>query len=57
MQGLTGVFSLRGQIAAQERRNVDLATSNTSLRKANADLIAEREVYSSKITKLKSRNE
>ncbi|KAL5583527.1 hypothetical protein UlMin_015969 [Ulmus minor] len=56
-QGLTGVFSLRGQIAAQERRNVDLATSNTSLRKANADLTAEREGYSSKITELKSRNE
>ena len=57
MQGLTGVFSLRGQIAAQERRNVDLATSNTSLRKANADLTAEREGFSSKITELKSRNE
>ncbi|KAL5565741.1 hypothetical protein UlMin_028905 [Ulmus minor] len=41
----------------QERRNVDLAASNTSLRKANADLTAEREDYSSKITELKSRNE
>ena len=57
MQGLTGVFSLRGQIAAQERRNVDLAASNTSLRKANADLSTEREGFSSKITKLRSKNE
>ena len=48
MQGLTGVFSLRGQITAQERINVDLATSNTSLRKANAELSVEREGFSSK---------
>ena len=46
MQGLTGVFSLRGQIAAQEKRNVDLAASNTSLRKANADLSTERKEFS-----------
>ena len=57
VQGLTGVFSLRGQIAAQERRNVDLAASNTSLRKANAELSAEREGFSSKITELRSKNE
>ena len=57
MQGMTGVFSLRGQIAAQERRNMDLATSNTSLRKANADLSAEREGFSSKLTKIRSKNE
>jgi chromosome segregation ATPase len=57
VQGLTGVFSLRGQIAAQEKRNVDLAASNTSLRKANAELTAERENYSLNITELKSRNE
>ena len=47
------MFSLRGQIAAQERRNVDLATSNTSLRKANAELSAEREGASSKIIELR----
>ena len=57
MQGLTGVFSLRGQITAQERRNVDLTASNTSLRKANAELTAEREGFSFKITELKSKNE
>ena len=57
MQGLTGVFSLRGQIAAPERRNVDLATSNTGLRKANAELSAEREGFSSKIAELRSKNE
>ena len=57
MQGLTGVFSLRGQIAAHERRNVNLTASNTSLRKANAELSAEREGFSFKITKLKSKNE
>ena len=57
MQGLTGVFSLRGQIAAQERRNVDLAASNTSLRKATAKLSAEREDLSTKIIELRSKNE
>ena len=41
---------------AQERRNVDLAASNTSLRKANAKLSAEREGFSSKITELRSKN-
>ena len=57
MQGLTGVFSLRSQIAAQERRNVDLAASNTSLRKANAELSIEKNDFSSKLVKLKSKNE
>ena len=57
MQGLTGVFSLRGQIAAQERRNVDLAASNTSFRKANADLSADWKEFSSKLTELRSKNE
>ena len=57
MKGLTGVFSLRGQIATQERRNVDLAASNTSLRKVNAELSTEREGFSSKITELRSKNE
>ncbi|KAL5574014.1 hypothetical protein UlMin_023611 [Ulmus minor] len=56
-QGLTGVFSLRGQIATQERTNVDLAASNTSLRKANAELSTEREGFSAKITELRSKNE
>ena len=51
------MFSLRGQITAQERRNVDLAASNTSLRKANAELSAEREGFSTKITELRSKNE
>ena len=57
MQGLTGVFSLRSQIAAQERWNVDLAASNTSLRKANTDLSAERKEFSFKLTELRSKNE
>ena len=48
---------MRSQIAAQERRNVDLATSNTSLRKANADLFAERNEFSSKLMELMSKNE
>ena len=42
MHSLTGVFSLKSQITAQEKRNVDLATSNTSLRKANVELVAEK---------------
>ena len=57
MQGLTGVFSLKSQIRAQERRNEDLAASNTSLRKANVELDAEKKVLSSKLVKLKSKNE
>ena len=57
MQGLTGVFSLKSQIAAQDRWNVDLAASNTSLRKANAELIVENKDFSSKLVELKSKNE
>ena len=57
MQGMTVAFSLRSQIAAQERRNMDLAASNTSLKKANAELSAERKEFSSKLTGLKSKNE
>lgn len=57
MQGLTGVFSLKGQILAQEKRNVDLAGSNTSLRKAYAELTAERECLSFKVAELRSKNE
>ena len=48
---------MRSQIAAQERRNVDLAASNTSLRKANDDLSAERKEFSSKLTEIRSKNE
>ena len=36
---------------------MDLAASNTSLRKANAELSAEREGFSTKITELRSKNE
>ena len=57
MQGLIGVFSLRSQIAAQERRNMDLAASYTGLKKANADLSTESKELSSKLTELKSKNE
>ena len=57
MQGLTGVFSLRNQTAAQERRNVDLAASNTSLRKANVELTVEKKVLSFKLAELKLKNE
>ena len=47
---------MRSQIAAQERRNVDLAASNTSLRKANADLTTERKEFSSELAELRSKN-
>ena len=36
---------------------MDLAASNTSLKKANAGLSAEKEGFSSKITELKCKNE
>ena len=36
---------------------MDLAASNTSLRKANAKLSAERKEFSTKLAKLKSKNE
>ena len=42
---------------AQEKMNVDLAASNTSLRKANAELSIERMEFYSKLTELKSKNE
>ncbi len=56
MQGLTGVFSLKSQIAAQERRIVDLAASNTSLRKANAELITKNKDLSSELVELVAKN-
>ena len=42
--------NLRSQIAAQEKRNVDLTTSNASLRKSNVELVTQLE-------ELKTRNE
>ena len=57
MQGLTGVFSLKSQITAQERQNVDSVNSNTSLRKANVELIAEKKDFSSKLVELNSKDE
>ena len=42
---------------AQERRKVDLAASNTSLRKATVKLTTEKKDFSSKLAELKSKNE
>ena len=52
-----GVLFLQSQITAQERRNVDLATSNTTLRKTAAKLGEEKKELSAKVVKLNSRNE
>ena len=50
LQALTGLSQLRGQIAHQEKRNNDLFSFNTTLRKLNSELTAQLE-------KLKSKNE
>ena len=51
------MFCLKSQIAAQERRNIDLAASNTRLRKANVELGAENKDLSLKLIEFKSKNE
>ena len=48
---------LQSQIAAKERCNIDLATSNTNLRKPVTELGEEKKELSVKVVELKSRNE
>ena len=57
MQSLTGLSCLRTQIAAQEKRNVDLAASNTTLKKVNAELGDSNKELSLKVVELKSKYE
>ena len=57
VQSLTSLSCLRNQITAQDKWNVDLAASKTSMRKANAELIEEIKGLSTKVLKLKSKIE
>ena len=51
------MLCLRRQIAAQERRNIDLAAFNTSFRKSAPELREEMKDFFAKIVELKSKNE
>ena len=51
------MFCLRSQVAAQEKRNTELAVSNMSFRKKNVELGEEKKDLSVKVVELKSRNE
>ena len=51
-KSLTGLSSLRSQITAQEKSNVDLAKSNTALRKVHTDLGESNKELSLKLVKL-----
>ena len=57
VQSLIGLSCLRSQITAQEKRNVELATSNTSPWKTNIELIEENKGLSAKVVELKSKIE
>ena len=51
------VLCLRSQITAQERHNIDLAMSNTSLRKHINEHNDLKKELLAKVVELKSRNE
>ena len=57
VQNLTGLLCLQSQMAAQERRNIDLAASNTSLRKTATKLGDLKNELFAKVVELKSINE
>ena len=48
---------MRSQIAAQERHNIDLVASNTSLRKTNIEFGEDKKDLSAKFVELKSKIE
>ena len=52
-----GVFSLKSQIVAQEGWNIDLAASNTNLRKSVTKFSKEKKELSTNVVELKSKNE
>ena len=57
VQSLIGLSCLKSLMVAQERRNVDLAASNTTLRKVNTELGDSNKELSLKVMELKSKYE